>query len=106
MEQEWVETLVDRLRAFLESNYDVEVLDFIMFGSVVTGDIRPGESDLDVVAVVEGDESESPLMMAESAKEQVSVEGTPVVGVDAVVTPEAGVDRVEEMFEHTEPYEG
>ena len=105
MAQEWVETLTKRTRAFLESNYDVEVIEFIAFGSVASGEFCPGESDLDLIVVVEMDEAESAFFMSESTKQHVSVEGTPAVGVDTVVTPIEDLARAKAMFEHTKPVE-
>lgn len=102
MDDEWIGTLTERTRSFLESHYDVEVTGFIAFGSVASGEFRPGESDLDLIVVVRMDDDESPFFMSESAKQHVSVEGTPAVGVDAVVTPEDDVARAKAMFEHTE----
>ena len=105
MAQEWVKTLTERTRAFLESNYNVEVIEFIVFGSVASGEFRPGESDLDLIVVVEIEQNESAFFMSESAKHHVSVEGTPAVGVDTVVTPIDDVARAKAMFEHTKPVE-
>mgnify|MGYP002761428223 CR=1 FL=1 len=98
---EWVETLKERTTQFLESNYEVEVIEYIAFGSVASGEFVPDESDLDVIVVVDILGNESPLFMSESAKTHVKADDTPAVGVDVVVTPEDEVAKAKAMFEHT-----
>lgn len=104
MTEEWIETLKDRVSGFLRRNHDAEVVDFIAFGSVASGEFRPGESDLDVIVVVdELDEPGDAFFMSEDVKHHVSVEDTPAVGVDAVVTPRDDVPEAKELFDDTKP---
>lgn len=104
MSEDWIQTVKERVSLFIEVHYGASVERWLVFGSYGTDSFEPGESDLDLIVVLEEvPEDTTCFFISEDVKNHVGCEDLPVVGIDCVTVAQEEQNLVFDHFDNVRP---